>query len=375
MGGPPQSAATPDAAIPPGTVIAEVVNAAGERLPGVEVTLVESYQSVAEGNATKERTARTDAAGQVRYDHLDRTLRYSYELRTNYQGALYQVPPFRALESEGTRAQLVVFPSTGDLREAFVGMRGFVYVQLREDSFQFEMLFRVFSMAQSTWIPKGVMIDLPAGFRALESEKNGDARFVETPKGARLEGSFPPGQRDVRLTFSVPSHNRSSEEFHLTTPPHVAELRVLADAAPGVTMTVPGFEPAERTTGPSNSDVWITRRMAEAGAAHLPPVAIRLSGLPVVGPERWYAVAAAALGALVALGLALRRGTNREDEERADRSEAERLLLDDLVLLEAARGRGDVGERTYEEAKQELLDALARLELGTPNQGPSPSVS
>lgn len=375
MGSPLQSAASPDAAVPPGSVIAEVVGPSGQRLPNIEVTLVESFESVAEGNATKERRARTDASGQVRFDQLDGALRYSYELRTNYQGARYQVPPFRAMDGQGTRAQLVVFPATNDLREAFVGMRGFVYVRLQEDSFQFEVLFRVFSMAQSTWIPKDVGIELPNGFRGIESEPNGDAHFVETPGGVRLEGSFPPGQRDVRLTFSVPSRNRASEEFRLTTLPHVAELRVLADAAPGVTMTVPGFEPPERTMGPSDSEVWITRRMAEAGAAHLPPVAIQLSGLPVVGPERWFAVALAALGALAALWFAIRsKGEKQKDEERADRVDAERLLLDDLVLLEAARERGDVGERTYEEAKQELLDALARLDLGVPSKA-APSTS
>ena len=49
--------------------------------------------------------------------------------------------------------------------------------------------------------------------------------------GARLKGTFPPGQAEASFRFQIPKSNDDSLVFRMTVPPHVAEMRVIAEAS------------------------------------------------------------------------------------------------------------------------------------------------
>jgi len=362
-----------DPALAPGEVAVTVLVAGETPLPGALVTLHETVQNVAEGDAKKEHVERTGADGRVLFRGIDTSVRAIARVTVRALDADYTVEDFRPGERAGHRITVPVFEATSDPSEAVVGMRGFVYMQLREGAFVFGVLFRVFSVGRKTAVPRGVFLDLPPGLQAFENAAN---TVPHGEHGAQLVGSFPPGQKDVRLNFRLPAGRAAEESFRFSLPPHVAEMRVITETAPGMGLHVPGFEPVQEARGPEGTKVLVTRRVMNPGDGLLQTIDVQLSGLPTVGPERWYAVGLAA--ALAAVGLWFATGTKRQSRvSRGDVRKARALLLEDLAALERARNEDQVGPQTYERARRELIQALARLEddaaapAAEPAQSPS----
>ena len=367
-----QSAA--DGTLPPGEVVVSVLQGGEVPLANASVTLRETVQNIGEGNAKREQVLRTGPDGTARFKGVETSVRTIARISVAALGAEYTVEDFRPLEGAGHRIVVPVYEVTADAGEAMVGMRGFVYMQLREGEFVFDVLFRVFSLGQKTWVPNGVHLDLPPGLTAFESPAPEGGAVADGPHGAKLTGSFPPGQKDVRMNFRLPAGNREAEVFNLSLPPHVAEMRVITEYAPGMSLSVAGFEPVQESRGPEGTRVLVTRRVITPGDGTLTAIAVGLSGLPTIGPERWYAVGLALALAAAGLWLSLRPRGKGGSLDRQDLRQARRLLLRDLAALEAAKARGDVGPQTHERARRELLLALARLEE-VPEPSAVPEVS
>src|SRR5690606_15548559 len=144
-------------------------------------------------------------------------------------------------------------------------------------------------------------------------------------------------------------------------PPHVTNLVIVVEKTPGLSLSIPGFD-IQETTHENNKKIFVARKTLQAGEPPLSQLKVELRGLPTIGPGRWYASGAALLIGLGGLGLALSRsGQSREESER-DRSRARRVLLDEMVLLERAFAAEEIGPRTYEQTKREILLALSRLD-------------
>jgi hypothetical protein len=154
----------------------------------------------------------------------------------------------------------------------------------------------------------------------------------------------------------------ASQNFEIDLPPHVAELRVIVESLPGLTLDVPGFEEAQSAVGPDGKKVLITRRVLRPGEPDSQRhITVRLGGLPEKSPARWYASLAALLVALTGLYVA-RRSSAEESAERAlQKAQARSRLLQELRALETEHERGELGPETFAEAKKQLLLAIARL--------------
>lgn len=355
---------------PPGTLIVETLNGDNLGVPGVSVELITTYETIAEGKHETVVRGTSGPDGRVVFGGLKTGIRSSYAVLAPYQGASYRTASFRLPEKNGLRAQVHVYPAVSNIEDTFVGMRSVVYVQLRESAFHFEILYRIFNMSRVAWVPKDVSLALPERAEGFTpSTEPTQLRVDESARKAFLEGTFPPGSTDLRITFQVPSRNKESETFSLGALPHVADMRVIAEKTKTLTLQVPGFDFTGSDVGPSGADVLFARKTLGANASEIGALSIELSGLPVTGPERWYAVALAL--ALAGAGFAgLRRkaapespGGSLSEEERAQAEEARAVLLEELGLLEKAKRNELVGPRTYESTRKELLDALARLAL------------
>ena len=71
---------------------------------------------------------------------------------------------------------------------------------------------------------------------------------------------------------------------------------------------------------------------------------------------------------LVGARLRASRGSGRRDASGASKEHRARLLAD-LEELERARAAGDIGPKTYERARRELVDAIARTLAASDKRG------
>jgi hypothetical protein len=352
--------------LPKGSIEALLLDGNEKPLADVEVRLGILFQKIAEGESRSSRNAKTGADGVVRFDGLDNSSNYSYRVSTKLAPAEYSSTPFPLRETGGMRVVLHVFPVTRDATRAVLGMRGFFYVETRDDVFQLEVMFRVINLGKIAWVPEQALMELPSGFKAFSAgQAMTDARFEPVEgKGARLIGTFPPGQRDVSFRFQLPKPADTSVTFRAAPPPRTVEMRVIAVANKNMGLSVDDFETPRDGTGPTGDRVLVTRKLVSRESPEIGPFVVTLSGLPVPGLGRW--IAAAIALALVACGGAAAAGKLKlvsSEQGQGDRARARELLLAELVTLEHAREREEIGPSAYDRARRALSDALARIGL------------
>ena len=358
-----ESFVAPD--LPPGSIEATILDAKNQPIRNTQVRLGIMFQKISEGESRSEKFAVSDEAGRVRFSGLQTGSEYAYRVTLQSGPASYGSSPFNLGASAGHRVRLHVFPVTTDIERAAVGMRGLVYVETRDDVFQFEVLHRVFNVGATTWVPSNVVMRLPGGFKAFSAQRemSGVGFVVVDGVGARLDGTFPPGQFDVRFRFQMPKSSEQSASFRLGLLPHTADIGVFAEASSRMGLRVEGFRDAVPDTNPQGKRVLVARKNF-ARDEREESYAIELTGLPVPGPGRWIAVLLAS--ALGLTGLAAYRGlvqleSGGKERRNRDLENARELLLDEIVEVEQARRSGELGPRAYANARRVLLESLARL--------------
>jgi len=360
---PPRDESAPAPDLPKGTIEAVIVTPDNQPMASADVRLGVMFQRISEGESRSERFGRTNAEGRVRFDGLTNGSDYSYRVTFKSGPAEYASAPF-PLGDNGQRVLLHIFPVTQSIDNALVGMRSFVYIEPRDDVFVFEILYRVFNVGTVTWVPDNVVVRLPAGFKAFSAQRGMTDVMLEAVEGegARLKGTFTPGQHDVSARFQMPKDADTSVSFRLGTLPRLAELRVIAEASAQMHLEVDGFETPQVSANQQGKRVLVTRKLLERGNELSNGFTITLSGLPVPGYGRWVAVALAL--AFVGVGLGAARGMLRLDSSQnktQDLARARELLLEELVDVERQRNQGDLGPKAYADARRVLLNALARL--------------
>jgi hypothetical protein len=244
-------------------------------------------------------------------------------------------------------------------------MRGYLYIATRDDVFQCEVLFRVFNVGLVTWVPQNVVVPLPKGFKAFKAQDSmTDLRFEQVDGvGAKLKGTFSPGQNDVSFRFQIPKTNDDSVAFHMGLPPHVAEMRVIAEASPTMSLDVEGFDRPVPTTNNEGQRVLVAVKQLRRRDDEIKDFVATLSGIPTPGPGRQIAVLIAL--ALVITGVFGARGAFDDVEAGKsaanDKKKAREILLGELVALEQARRNKRIGPRAYHQSHERLVDAIARL--------------
>jgi hypothetical protein len=358
-----QNSSGPDSGVNPKTVVVEVLGPTGDPVVGAHIELHTHFQSVAQGNSSNVAKATSNAQGEASFTGLDDAIRFSYGVTVIREGATYDIPPF-PLSKVGHRVRVQTFPVTKDPKEALVGLQGFISVGVREDLFRIDGVYRVVNMGSHTWRPDPIFLRLPSDAQAVEAKiSSGDSGFEESEGGLKLVGSYPPGQKDIPFSFHVPNLNEENRVISIGLPPHMVDFNVLTEHAPGLELSVsPGFDTTEKRTGRDQKEVLITRRVMKPGEGQLTEVRVELRGLPVVGPGRWVAAVLALLIALLGLAATLVRKGASSPDDVAQQDSVRDTLLREILLLETARQRRDIGPRMYEQTKREILVALARLE-------------
>jgi hypothetical protein len=364
---PDQSAPASD--LPAGTLEVTIVDADDKPLPGADVRLGILSQKIAEGEQRSQKNAKTNAEGKVRFTELGTTTDKSYRVTVQSGPAEYGSSPFNLRDNAGHRVLLHVYPSTSDLARTVV-FGAFVSVEPRDDVFQLDMVLHVFNVSRMGWIPNGVVVTLPEGFKAFSADESmSDVRFEAIEgRGAALKGTFPPGQDRVRFRFQVAKPAEREVSFTIGLPERVAQAQVVAAANPEMGLEVgDGFPQADVKRSENGDRVLVTMKMIQRGEETIKKLSITLTGLRVPSAGRWVAVAIALLFAGIG-GLAARGDIHIASAEKVqgDRARARELILRELVLVERAKASGELGPNAYERAHRALLDALARI--GVPEE-------
>jgi len=355
----------PSPLVPKYSAEVHVVDADNNPLPGVTVRLGILRQTVASGEDRDSRELKSDAQGIARFTDLPgHDSSFSYRPSVTRGDGQFATAPFTLDENHGQQVILHVYDVSSDLSQQQLGMFCFMFVETRDDVFAFEVMFRVYNIGRTAWVPKNVRIGLPEGWKAFRAQEGmSDARVEADDDGLSLLGTFSPGQHEVAFTFNVTNSQRETRSFTLELPPRVGQLQLVAGAPRGMTLEAVGFDPARPIPSRNGQRSLGTVKRLQPGEEPLRQLTFTLGGIPVRGNGAWFALGIA--GLLMVAGIAAGATTKRNHRsQRApeELTEAQDLILDELVRLAQAHRRGEIGPRTFQRARLSLLNAIARLQ-------------
>lgn len=353
---PPEDGTADAPQLPNGTLEIAILDSSNKPMPGAQLTLGILQNSVAKGESRKRVVQTAGADGVARFDRLEGGSTMAYRPMVLRDGATFSMMPFRMPEKGGVRGVIHVYPVTSDIKEALVVGQSMIYTEVKDDRIQIQQAFKIYNFGKSAWIPKDLIVPLPESFTAFTAQQGmTDIAAEAVPKqGVRITGTFPPGQHVVEFRWQLPYAGESEVRFDVGMTPNMAASRVIAPASKDMRLEVPGFPPPQASTDAQGQRALITERQLTREETALKSVTVVISGLPTEGPGKLVATFLSAGGLVIGLVLGSRKPQTRE--RKAERAR----LLADLEALERAKLAGDVGPKTYERARRELVDEIAR---------------
>jgi hypothetical protein len=255
---------------------------------------------------------------------------------------------------------------TNRVEDTLLGMQGIVYLELKDDVVQVDELFEVFNLGATTWVPSNVVVDLPRGFKAFNAQREmSDVGFdAVADRGAKMRGTFGPGQHQVQFRYQIPYEGGESAKIALSLPPRVIRMRVIAEASKTMTLRVDDFPNSVSDANQRGTRVLLTERQARPGDQPLNRLSITLDNIPTEGSAKWITVAITA--ATLAFGVYLAReqekgkgATSHVGEKDTERARAR--LVAEIAALDSAAKAGEIGPQAHARIRQALIDSLARV--------------
>lgn len=355
-----QDGAEEDDKLPAGTIVATILDPSDRPIPKAGVTLGILQNSVAKGENRKRVFKEADEHGVARWDNLETGVGYAYRITVTRDMATFAVPPVQLSLQHGVRAELHVYPVVTKLDDARIGAQSVVFIEMKDDRVQVHQVLSLFNLGQTAWVPQGVTMKLPEGFTALNNvQQMSDVGIDPVEKvGARLRGTFGPGRHVVEYSWQYPYSGTSTVDLDFELPPRVVAARVIAPASQQMKLSADGFPPAETMFDPQGQRVLQTERVISTSESPLRRLHVTISNLPTEGPAKVIVTALAGIMVLGVVGWAVR--LQGERQKGPSKKEARSRLLEELEELERARASGEVGPKTYERARRDIIDAIAR---------------
>jgi hypothetical protein len=322
-----------------------------------------SLGTMAQQAGRTSQSARTGADGTHVFDNLPTGDKQAYRVNVLYQGAKYSSTPFRLPTDRGFDVLIRRLPTTRDSHDLVLYV-GATSLELKDERIKVVQQARLINIGSKTYVfPEGgQLVPLPKDLLVFQAEEIMTDQHLKEEKGqgVRLTGSVPPGEVTLTWGFDVPRES-STAEFSFDLPWVTFAYRVLADAAPGMTLEVDGM-PAAELHEDNGRRFYVTEIMKRVGEQPLRRVHIRLKNIPGPGPMRFIAVGLALL--VVGIGVFISRkhvpGSNRlaPDQNLAAQKSA---LLQRAAALDDEHERGEIGPEFHAQARQELEDELAAV--------------
>ncbi len=359
---PPPDTSNEESSLPAGTIRVELRDASNNVLPNRTVELGIIQQSVAKGDSRKHVSQTTGPDGSTTFSNLEFGAGFAYRVTSHVDDATFAAAPFNLGHDHGMHVVLHVYPVVHDLPAGMqLGSRAIVYVEVKDDRIQIQERLDVFNGTPTAWVPKDFVLHLPENFTALNAQQQmSDIGVDSVPKeGGRVHGTFLPGENAIMFSWQLPYGSEPTVDFEIGMPPNVRQMFVRAAAAPGMKLAVPGFREAVSQTNEEGQRELVTMKQLNDNEPPPKRLKIGIEDLPTPGPTRLVGSALAAVGILAGIYLATQKRA-RGAAKASARRDRERIL-DEVAHLERAHARGDVGPKTYERARRELVDELATV--------------
>jgi hypothetical protein len=362
----------PDEEMPAGTIDVLILDSDDQPVPNVAISLGILFNSVSKGDSRERVAATTDGDGYHRFSNLKVGSSVHYRINTDNGPATYGSQPFSLTEHGGMKVILHRYDATTSLEESKVLMEAIVLLELKQDTIAINHLLRVNNFGRNAYVATDLRIPFPPDYQGFDKEDTmSGAGIIERDGAMELTGTFPPGQTETSYRYQVPLAFGSEQKLRLTLPPRIYMSRLILKASKEMTLGVAGFPAPQEgrwndgarvlhTTFAPQSEAEIARIFQSTTPI---TVDVSLQGLPTPGPKRVIAVLLAIV-AVAAGGFYLyrrRQSGELAPDQREDLEHARDTLLGEIALLEKMHARGDVGPKSYESLRNQLLEALARI--------------
>jgi hypothetical protein len=358
----PEDGAMEDPSVPKGSIQVHIGDPSGRPLAGTEVTLGIIYNSVAKGESRKRITATTDDVGLAKFSDLDIGSGVAYRVMVLKDGATFSVTPFQLGPRSGMRALLHVYPVVNDMEQGLIVSQSMLYTEVKDDRIQVQQAFKIYNFGRNAWVPNDLVVPLPPEFTAFATQQGMTDVGVDAvaKKGVKLRGTFTPGQHVVEFRWQLPYSGDAEVKFDVGMLPHLAAARVIAPAAKGMTLEVDGFDPPKPSTDGMGQRALVTERQVRRDEAPVTSIKVAIRGLPTEGPGKVLATLLAFCGVVAGVMFGSRKAPPRDT--KAERQQ----LFVALESLELAFREKTIGPKTYERARREIIDDIARTFAAEP---------
>lgn len=354
------SEAQPSADLPAGSIRVKVLDVSEQPVPDAQLQLGTMSQD--QGRTTT--PARTGADGTYVFSNLQGSDKLAYRVNVLHQGAKYSSTPFRLPPDRGYDVIVRRLDTTKDAREVVLYV-GATSVELKDERLRIVQQARLVNIGARTYVfpEEGTLLRFPKDAMAFQAEEVMTDQHMREAKGEgmRITGSLPPGEVTLTWGFDLPQ-TETTAELNFELPWVTFAYRVLADAAPGMTLEVEDM-PAPELHEDRGRRLLVTEIVKRVGEAPLRSVRIKLAGIPGPGPLRFIAVAIAL--AVLGLGVVVSRKSEAAAAVGGHAALAHELELEEQRLLarakelEAEHARGEIGPEFHKSQLSELEEQLS----------------
>lgn len=356
------SEAQPSADLPVGAIRVKVLDVNERPVSDAELQLGTMSQDSGRTTAP----GRTGGDGTFVFSNLPGGDKLAYRVNVLHQGAKYSSTPFRLPPDRGYDVIVRRLDSTKDAREVVLYV-GATSIELKDERLRVVQQARLVNIGAKTYVfpEDGTLLRFPKEAIAFQAEEVMTDQHMKEAKGEgmRLTGSLPPGEVTLTWGFDIPQ-TETTADLNFELPWVTFAYRVLADAAPGLTLTVDDM-PAPELHEDRGRRLLVTELVKRVGETPLRSVHIKLAGIPGPGPLRFIAVGLA----LCVLGLGFVVSRQSEAAAAAGGSVAnehelqleEERLLARARELEAEHARGDIGPEFHKSQLSELEEQLSGI--------------
>jgi hypothetical protein len=338
--------AEPSSSVPVGAIRVRVLDANERPVAGAELQL----GTMGQQNARTSVAARSGGDGFHVFEKLATGDGQAYRMNVLHDGAKYSSTPFRLPTDRGYDVTIRQLDSTRDPRDVVLYV-GATSIELRDDRLKIVQQARLVNIGSKTYVfpDAGQLVKLPKGVLTFQAEDVMTDQHMREDKGQgmRITGSLPPGEVTLTWGFDLPQED-TTLNLTFDLPWVTFAYRVLADAAPGMTLEVDDMPAAEL-------------HEERVGDQPLRSLAIHLRGIPGPGPMRFIAVGLALLILGVGVYVAKRGGSTRESSPLRDLARQRERLVARAAELEVERVRGEIGPEFHADAMRDLEEELAAV--------------